>query len=74
MITVTIDNVDHVLEPMAVNRRWHTARVASDARGGYILAEVMAVHAHECVERRWGRRNHDKPCNCGAAELAARLL
>lgn len=45
------------------------SRVVDDPRGGYIVAEVCAVHTHECVSRRWGRRNHDKECNCGADEL-----
>lgn len=49
----------------------HTAIISKAQNGGYIAAEVVAVHTHECVERRWGRRNRHKECNCGADELFA---
>lgn len=65
---VRIGSDDFELQPQL---GMHLARVASDARGGYVLAEVAAVHTHACVSRRHGRRNHHKGCNCGADELLA---
>jgi hypothetical protein len=65
-VSVRIRGVDFALKPELGS---YSSRVASDKRGGYVLAEVTPVHTHECVRRRWGRRNHHKECNCGAEQL-----
>lgn len=61
-------------DTFVLQAQWPTTdgtTVAKDARGGYVYASVQAVHTHECVRRRWGRKNHHKECNCGAEELYA---
>lgn len=73
-ITVTIKGQTYELHPFVGDQRRHQqAVIARDERGGYVVAEVVAVHTWDCVANRWGRRNHDKPCKCGAADLTSIL-
>ena len=71
MIHMIIDGTDYTLRH---GRERAGAIIDHQREGGYLLAEIVAVHTHECLRRRWGRKNHGKPCNCGAAELAQRYL
>ena len=41
--------------------------IAWDGRGGYVVAEVVAVHAYAC--RFWHTGKRHGPCTCGALEL-----
>ena len=66
-VTIRIKGDDYALRHSWP--RHADATIASDKRGGYLAAILCAVHTHQCVERRWGRKNRDKPCSCGADEL-----
>jgi hypothetical protein len=71
MIRVLIDGVEYKL--MATFGECRYTIIDSDKGGGFVRAEVSAVHTHDCVARRWGRRNRHKECNCGAQALYEKL-
>ncbi len=54
---------------------WPLSKVVSkDARGGYVVAEVMAVHAYECKSWRPSAPRHGWKCTCGADEAMESLM
>lgn len=72
MPSARIRGVDYELQARPEGRC--IATVAKHKNGAFVIAEVVSVHTHDCIRRRWGRKNHHKTCNCGADELFAQVL
>lgn len=67
MVTIRVRGLNFRLKQLPGHR--HEAIISKAKEGGYLVAELVAVHTHDCVARRWGRRNRHKQCDCGAEAL-----